>query len=72
MIVGNGPSGLDIATELSEYASPPVFLSQRTGVVLKPRYPFGMPKHFWMMIAERFADANWRLVDETDLQATIS
>lgn len=52
MVVGNGPSGVDIATELAHVAAPPVLLSQRTGVVLRPRYPWGLPKHVWMMLAE--------------------
>lgn len=52
MVVGNGPSGVDIATELGEYAALPVLLSQRTGVVLRPRYPLGLPKHLWMIIGE--------------------
>jgi cation diffusion facilitator CzcD-associated flavoprotein CzcO len=53
MVVGNGPSGVDIATDLGAYAARPVLLGQRTGVVLRPRYPWGLPKHAWMMIAER-------------------
>jgi len=53
MVVGNGPSGVDIATELGAYAARPVLLSQRTGVVLRPRYPWGLPKHAWLLIAER-------------------
>ncbi len=53
MVVGNGPSGVDIAIDLGVYAARPVLLSQRTGVVLRPRYPWGLPKHAWMMIAER-------------------
>lgn len=52
MVVGNGPSGVDIASELGDYAANPVLLSQRTGVVLRPRYPWGLPKHLWMLIAE--------------------
>jgi cation diffusion facilitator CzcD-associated flavoprotein CzcO len=56
MVVGNGPSGVDIATELADYAKPPVMLSQRTGVVLRPRYPYGLPKHLWMIIAEKLPD----------------
>ncbi len=56
MVVGNGPSGVDIATELSFHARTPVLLSQRTGVVLRPRYPWGLPKHLWMMIAEKLPD----------------
>lgn len=53
MVVGNGPSGVDIVTELGRYAARPALLSQRTGVKLSPRYPWGLPKHVWMMIGER-------------------
>ena len=56
MVVGNGPSGIDIATELGSYAQAPVLLSQRTGVVLRPRYPWGLPKHGWKMISEMLPD----------------
>lgn len=56
MVVGNGPSGIDIVTELAEYVEPPAYLSQRTGVVLRPRYPLGMPKHLWMIIADYLPD----------------
>lgn len=52
MVVGNGPSGVDIVTDLAPVAAPPVLLSQRTGVVLRPRYPWGLPKHVWMMLAD--------------------
>ena len=57
MVVGNGPSGVDIAAELGRVAAQPVLLSQRTGVVLRPRYPWGLPKHIWMMIADVLPDA---------------
>lgn len=55
MVVGNGPSGVDIATELGRATGvpKPVLLSQRTGVVLRPRYPYGLPKHLWVIIGER-------------------
>lgn len=54
MVVGNGPSGVDIATELGRTPGvvEPVLLSQRTGVVLRPRYPWGLPKHLWIIIGE--------------------
>jgi cation diffusion facilitator CzcD-associated flavoprotein CzcO len=57
MIVGNGPSGVDISTELGDHAATPVLLSQRTGVILAPRYPLGLPKHLWMIIGELLPDA---------------
>jgi cation diffusion facilitator CzcD-associated flavoprotein CzcO len=58
MVVGNGPSGLDIAVELGKQNAPthPVLLSMRTGVVLRPRYPLGLPKHLWMILAEHLPD----------------
>lgn len=56
MVVGNGPSGVDIATELSDYAQPPTLLSQRTGVMLRPRYPWGLPKHGWKIITDALPD----------------
>ncbi|GAB4515746.1 MAG: NAD(P)/FAD-dependent oxidoreductase [Anaerolineae bacterium] len=52
MVVGNGPSGIDIAVDVADVAARPVLLSQRTGVVLRPMYPLGLPKHAWMMIGE--------------------
>ncbi|HML22351.1 MAG TPA: NAD(P)/FAD-dependent oxidoreductase [Aggregatilinea sp.] len=56
MVVGNGPSGVDIAAELGRHALRPVLLSQRTGVYLRPRYPLGLPMHIWMMIADILPD----------------
>lgn len=53
MVVGNGPSGVDIAPELGAQPDmPPVLMSMRTGVILRPRYPLGLPKHAWMIIGE--------------------
>lgn len=58
MVVGNGPSGVDIATELgrTEGIVKPVLLAQRTGVMLRPRYPWGLPKHLWVIISEKLPD----------------
>jgi putative flavoprotein involved in K+ transport len=54
MVVGNGPSGLDISVEIGKQNAPryPVLLSMRTGIVLRPRYPLGLPKHLWMIIGD--------------------
>lgn len=59
MVVGNGPSGVDIATELGNtpHVRHPVLLSQRTGVMLRPRYPYGLPKHLWMIITEKLPES---------------
>lgn len=58
MVVGNGPSGLDIAVELGAQNAPehPALLSMRTGVILRPRFPLGLPKHVWMLIADALPD----------------
>ena len=53
LVVGNGPSGIDIAPEIGRQPQqPPVLLSVRTGITLSPRYPWGLPKHAWMILAE--------------------
>ncbi len=58
MVVGNGPSGVDIAPEIgNQPAQPTVLLSMRTGVILRPRYPLGLPKHAWKIISEHLPSA---------------
>jgi hypothetical protein len=58
MVVGNGPTGVDLAPELGrEPEIPPVLLSMRTGVMLRPRYLYGLPKHAWMIISDWLPDA---------------
>lgn len=52
MVVGNGPSGIDLAVDLPQAAALPVYLAMRTGLVLRPRYPYGLPKHAWMILAD--------------------
>ncbi len=54
MVVGNGPSGMDLVVALAMTAHKPVYLAQRTGIVLKPRYPWGLPKHGWMLLTEKW------------------
>lgn len=56
IVVGNGPSGIDIAIASADTAAR-VSLAIRTGVTLKRRYPFGLPTHAWMMIGERLPKA---------------
>ena len=53
LVVGTGPSGLDIATSAAETAIQPVKLAVRSGVDMRPRYPYGLPPHGWVLIAER-------------------
>ena len=51
MVVGNGPSGTDISVAVGPVAADGfAYLSIRTGVDLRPRYPYGLPRHAWMLI----------------------
>lgn len=52
LVVGNGPSGVDISIAVGEVA-PPAMLAIRSGICLSPRYPLGLPRHIWMMLTER-------------------
>lgn len=52
MVVGNGPSGIDIAVETGRNNLTPTLLAMRTGVSLKRRYPLGLAKQTWMLIAD--------------------
>lgn len=48
LVVGNGPSGTDIAVAIGAVATS--YLAIRTGVDLRPRYPYGLPRHAWMLM----------------------
>jgi hypothetical protein len=69
MVVGNGPSGVDLAVALPDAARLPVYLAQRTGIVLRPRYPYGLPKHAWMLLAEKFPNRITRWLEKHALAA---
>lgn len=49
LVVGNGPSGIDIAVASSATARS-VRLAMRSGVTLRRRYPYGLPHHGWMLV----------------------
>lgn len=57
LVVGSGPSGVDIAVAAAEVAAE-VQIAIRSGITLKRRYPFGMPAHFWLMLG-LFLPQNW-------------
>jgi lysine/ornithine N-monooxygenase len=69
LVVGNGPSGIDIAVASTTTATH-VSMGVRTGVMLKRRYPFGLPTHAWMMIGEwlpkKWCKALLRFVSKQD------
>jgi len=52
MVVGSGPSGVDIAIEVGQRNAPekPALLAMRTGITLRRRYPLGISKHGWMLL----------------------
>ena len=51
LVVGNGPSGTDIAIAAGAVAADGYsYLAIRTGVDLRPRYPYGLPNHAWMLL----------------------
>ena len=57
LVVGNGPSGTDIAVAAGQIAAGGcAWLSIRSGVDLRPRYPYGLPRHAWMMLGERLPE----------------
>jgi len=69
LVVGNGPSGIDIAMEVGTRNAPDksALLAVRTGITLKRRYPLGVSKHGWMLITRALPQA-WRqpLMDWTE------
>lgn len=52
MVIGNGPSGLDIALETGKHNAPKhhTLLSMRTGISLRRRFPLGISKHGWILL----------------------
>ena len=60
MVVGNGPSGVDIALELMETAVLPVLLSIRSDIVIARRYPYGLPDTWWQIVARALVPRRWR------------
>ncbi|MFO7322174.1 MAG: NAD(P)/FAD-dependent oxidoreductase [Chloroflexota bacterium] len=52
LVVGNGPSGVDIATALAGVAASPVYLAIRSDIVVARRYPFGLPETLWRVLLQ--------------------
>lgn len=54
MVIGNGPSGLDIALETGRHNGPtrPTLLSMRTGIQLRRRFPLGISKQGWILLTQ--------------------
>lgn len=59
LVVGNGPSGVDIAVALIGVAAPPVRLAIRSDIVIARQYPYGLPSTAWVGIAH-LLPKGWR------------
>lgn len=59
IVVGNGPSGVDIALALVETAQTPVTLAIRSDIVVARQYTYGLPNTAWHLIARLLPKA-WR------------
>lgn len=60
LVVGNGPSGVDIAAALTEITSHPVKLAIRSDIVIARMYPYGLPNTAWILISY-LLPKRWRL-----------
>lgn len=56
LVIGSGPSGIDIAVASGEVAE--TAISMRSGVSLRRRYPLGIPTHGWLLLTD-FLPKGW-------------
>ncbi|MBE2271286.1 MAG: NAD(P)/FAD-dependent oxidoreductase [Anaerolinea sp.] len=49
LVVGSGPSGVDIAAALAD-VTPPVSLAIRNDIVVARKYPYGLPNTAWQIL----------------------
>ena len=59
LVVGNGPSGVDIAVALVGVAETPVLLAIRSDIVIARQYPYGLPNTAWFLLAQ-LLPRKWR------------
>lgn len=59
LVVGNGPSGVDIAVALTGVAAHPVRLAIRSDIVIARQYPYGLPNTAWHLLS-RLLPEKWR------------
>ncbi|MFN8562487.1 MAG: NAD(P)-binding domain-containing protein [Anaerolineae bacterium] len=59
LVVGNGPSGVDIAAALTPVARHPVLLAIRSDMVIARQYPYGLPTAGWVLLAS-LLPKRWR------------
>ncbi|MCB9461290.1 MAG: NAD(P)/FAD-dependent oxidoreductase [Anaerolineaceae bacterium] len=58
IVIGSGPSGVDISVEAGDVAQHTTILI-RAGIVLRRRFPLGLSKHFWLMVADAILPRGW-------------
>lgn len=56
LVVGNGPSGIDISVAAGDVAKKS-YITIRNGVVMKRRYPLGLTHHAWLLLAEKLPES---------------
>ncbi|MGJ3237379.1 MAG: flavin-containing monooxygenase [Anaerolineae bacterium] len=56
LVVGNGPSGVDISIVAGDVGKKS-YLGIRSGIKMSRRFPLGVPRHAWLMLAERLPKA---------------
>ncbi len=59
LVVGNGPSGVDIAVAINGVTPQPVLLAIRSDIVIARQYPYGLPNTVWHLIS-RLLPQRWR------------
>ncbi|MBE2181961.1 MAG: NAD(P)/FAD-dependent oxidoreductase [Anaerolineae bacterium] len=59
LVVGAGPSGVDIALELTQAAQLPVYLSVRSDIVISRSFPYGLPNSAWLILARGLLPKRW-------------
>ncbi len=50
LVVGSGPSGVDIAVALVGHAAKPVYLAIRSDILVARKFPYGLPNTAWQIL----------------------
>ena len=50
LVVGSGPSGVDIAVALVGHAAKPVYLAIRSDILIARKFPYGLPNTVWQIL----------------------
>lgn len=50
LVVGSGPSGVDIAVALVGHAAKPIYLAIRSDILIARKFPYGLPNTAWQLL----------------------